>query len=498
MRGLQFRLHLTHLRWKIHRQNARRFQSSSTSKSQRNVEDKPKDADSDEGAMVRRLSQMTETALETGGKSARQAVNEAQFDEQLRRRLQDRIASANIRSEHPSAYAKVEAPTSAGPGAQEIAGSRAWSGTETVDDTARRMLEDSHKQVPSIRVRNPPTRAQISKASIGSRIESAIDQSTTYTALKESGMTPEEKEQFLKEQRARFQPGARDIPATLSGLASLANERIEYAIARGQFKNLPRGKPLENDHNASSPFIDTTEYLMNKMIKKQDIVPPWIEKQKEVTTAVGRFRARLRSDWKRHAARVIASYGGSLSQQIRRAEEFAAAELSQMSKSQMSEEHCLDKMSQISPSGQLKSSGNKNFNPRLLEEENTVKNPNSASGIPFRDVTWEATESAFHQLSIKSLNSLTRSYNLMAPRTAQRPYYNLERELKACYVDVAPLIAEEIRQRAFAPKRTSLLESISSSHYGKPGISSTSLPASGVSGFRWRDLWRDIWATKSS
>ena len=65
---------------------------------------------------------------------------------------------------------------------------------------------------------------------------------------------------------------------------------------------------------------------MNKIIQKQDIVPPWIEKQQELVKAANVFRSRLRADWKRHAARVIASKGGSLESQVRRAEVYAAAE----------------------------------------------------------------------------------------------------------------------------------------------------------------------------
>jgi Domain of unknown function (DUF1992) len=442
----------------------RRIQSSSDEQAKHRPEvDTP-----DDGAMARRLSEMTESALETGGKSARRAVEEAHFDESLRQRLQDRIASASLRSEHPSAFARVEAPPEARKDALEIAGA-AWSGTETVEETSRRMLESSRKRAPSVPVRSLP--ARVRNASPGTRIENAVGQSAAYAALKESGMSAEEKEQFLKEQRERFQPGARDIPSTLSGLASLANERIEEAIARGQFKNLPRGRPQEVDHNSSSPFIDTTEYLMNKMIKRQDIVPPWIEKQKELSTAARRFRTRLRSDWKRHAARVIASHGGSLSQQMRRAEEFAAAE----------------------PSLTPKANAPGHMTPSLQAETPTTKR--NLSSAVFRDSAWETAERAFHELSIKSLNSLTRTYNLMAPPAAQRPYYSLQRELKTCYADVAPLVGEEIRQRAMFPKRRHVVEGMSPSG---DSASAAPLPAPSVSEFRWKDVWRDMWMAKGS
>jgi hypothetical protein len=429
----------------------------------------------DEGAMTRRLSEMTETALETG-KSARQTVEDAGFDENLRRRLQDRIASAGIRSEYPSAFTEVEAPSAARRDAREIAGARPWSGTESVEESSRRMLEDSHRRPPPL-ARSLPITARIPKVLPGSRIENAMDQSANYAALKESGMSAEEKEQFLKEQRERFQPGARDIPSTLSGLASLANERIEEAMARGLFKGIPRGRPQDVDHNSSSPFIDTTEYLMNKMLKRQELVPPWIDKQNELSTAVRRFRARLRSDWKRHAARVIASQGGNLSQQMRRAEDFAAAELALTSATNApQEQRSSDQVTPISSSGQLPVGRAPDVEP--LEQAPYIPNPNQTV---FRDPVWETTERAFHELSVKSLNDLTRTYNLMAPRSAQRPYHSLQRELKACFADVAPLVGEEIRHRAASPRRTAVVERAT---------------AQGVSEFRWKDVWKDIWTAK--
>ena len=150
-----------------------------------------------------------------------------------------------------------------------------------------------------------------------------------YAASQQEDMSEKQREEFRKELKSRFQPGARPMPTTLQGLTSLANERIEDAIARGQFKNIQRGKGVntERDYNANSPFLDTTEYFMNKIIQKQEIVPPWIEKQQELVKSLHIFRGRMRNDWKRHAARSIASRGGTLQQQLERAQAFALAEV---------------------------------------------------------------------------------------------------------------------------------------------------------------------------
>ena len=49
-------------------------------------------------------------------------------------------------------------------------------------------------------------------------------------------MSDEERDKLRQELKDRFTPGARAMPNSIRGLAALANERIEDAIARGQFK----------------------------------------------------------------------------------------------------------------------------------------------------------------------------------------------------------------------------------------------------------------------
>ena len=308
-------------------------------KSIRNASDSaspPEDGQSGEdekGAMSRRLAQMSEEGLEAGGRSAIKAVEEAGFSEDLKRELEEKIANASFRSEHASAFAEVDMPAGAGRGTRDIAAAKPWTGTESVEDAALRMLTDAHKpmrvapRVPGIR--GPPSKIDTgrpkSRAANGTRIANARDKTSYYSYLKDPGMSEQERTQLREEMKQRFQPSSR-APASVQGLANLANQRIEDAIARGQFKNLPRGKKIERDHNASSPFIDTTEYFMNKIIQKQEIVPPWIEKQQEVVSTVTKFRSRLRADWRRHVARSIASRGGGLEKQMMLAEEYAFAE----------------------------------------------------------------------------------------------------------------------------------------------------------------------------
>lgn len=148
-----------------------------------------------------------------------------------------------------------------------------WTGEEAHEDTVLRMLVDKHKPLrgggggvnmdlrPAPKIRRS---AQL-------RLAYARDQSTEYSITKGIILSDEEKAQQTNLFKERFLPEGRPV-ASINAIASLADQRIEEARARGQFKNLPRGKPLERDHNADSPFLNTTEYFLNRIIKKQEIV----------------------------------------------------------------------------------------------------------------------------------------------------------------------------------------------------------------------------------
>jgi hypothetical protein len=364
------------------------------------------------------------------------------------------------------------------------------------------MLDDSHKRLrgPRIPIKIPLPRPTPKKnLSPGARLANARDRTSVYAFSQQQDLSESEREKFRKELKERFTPSARPMPTTLQGLTSLANERIEDAIARGQFKNIPRGKGknTETDYNANSPFLDTTEYFMNKIIQRQEIVPPWIEKQQELAKAVGSFRGRLRNDWKRHASRVIASKGGTVEEQCRRAEAFAAAEgrwnplAGRGSASEGGtdaavatvtvEEKVVVREGEAAPEVvatviTVTESIAKEAPPTQSDAAESAAVPPTSSptstpseddtttplppppppnapriGHPFRDPSWTSLESAYHTLAIAELNSLTRSYNLMAPKIAQKPYFTLERELNRMYADVAPEVAGEIRRRAGRP-----------------------------------------------
>jgi hypothetical protein len=214
---------------------------------------------------------------------------------------------------------------------------------------------------------------------------------------------------------------------------------------------------------------------MNKMIQRQEIVPPWIEKQQELVKTANVFRARLRNDWKRHAARTIASRGGSLQEQMKLADRYAEAEKVHNPKKRAVEQIAVPvnatddpvmvNIIQEAPS-EVQGIGDSPIQVSIETKDGEVafSDPNTNSEAPqaptatplpapFRIPSWEMSELSYLQLAVANLNSLSRSYNLMAPQLAQKPYFSLDRELKSCYADIAPQLSAAIKDRAAKPTK---------------------------------------------
>lgn len=125
--------------------------------------------------------------------------------------------------------------------------------------------------------------------------------------------------------------------------------------------------------------------------------------------------------------------------------------------------------------------------------------PRTPLAAPFRIPSWEAAEASYLNLAVTNLNSLTRSYNLMAPELAKKPYFSLERELKSCYADVAPQLSEAIKERATRPAKDlvekightpgSVLERFASD---KANIYDSKKPLYG-----WKEFWSDLWEKRA-
>jgi hypothetical protein len=222
--------------------------------------------------MTSRLQQATEDALLTGGRAGRRAIEDAGFSEELKAKLLDKVAGVKFHQDHAAALSHAgvtsRIPDSAGLGTRAMATGEAWTGQESTEDAVLRMLDDARKPLaPGLRGKSkPPVPAPVDMRlrreigmSPGRRVAGARDKAQAYAGMgvKDKGLNEEEREAMRREFKERFAPAARAMPNTVTGLAALANERIEDAIARGQFKNIPRGKGVERDKRADNPFIDT-------------------------------------------------------------------------------------------------------------------------------------------------------------------------------------------------------------------------------------------------
>ncbi|KAI8979491.1 hypothetical protein BDF20DRAFT_787447, partial [Mycotypha africana] len=94
-------------------------------------------------------------------------------------------------------------------------------------------------------------------------------------------------------------------PRSIEELGVLSDARIRAARAKGEFDNLPgRGKPLKEDPLINNPFVDRTEYFLNRIIQRNGAAPPWVIMQQEVDTEVSSLRSQLNSALKRCANEV--------------------------------------------------------------------------------------------------------------------------------------------------------------------------------------------------
>lgn len=118
---------------------------------------------------------------------------------------------------------------------------------------------------------------------------------------------------------------------------------------------------------------------------------------------------------------------------------------------------------------------------------------------PFRIQAWEKAEMSYLILAIANLNNITRSYNLMAPDLAKKPYFSLDRELKACYADVAPELAETIKERAARPAKQ-LVEIIGHKPGGimeRFGADSVRIYETRKPFYGFKEFWKDLWAKEA-
>ena len=207
------------------------------------------ETETEDGAMHRRLQSLAESAQPLRDDPKVGPTSTITDTDLLK--LQDRVSQATFQQSYPRAQAQHHLPPSADKLTRDIAADTPWTGEELTNDAVLRMLTDVHKPlkmpVPKPTLSSLPLKAAVPKKNLPAmtgcgRVLAAKEASQGYSLLKE-----------------KLSPGFRAMPATIEGLASLAEERIQDARSRGEFKNLPgRGKPAPKDHLNESPYLDRT------------------------------------------------------------------------------------------------------------------------------------------------------------------------------------------------------------------------------------------------
>ncbi|KAK6974601.1 DUF1992 domain-containing protein [Favolaschia claudopus] len=182
-------------------------------------------------------------------------------------------------------------------------------------------------------------------------------------------------------------------PVSVKGWTSLVEDRIERASRAGFFTTIKgQGKPLTRTVEESNPFIAREEFLMNRIMKRNGAVPPWVQLQTELESSLSTFRALLLEGWTRHAVRELTFDGV-----------------------------------------------NANADPAALKA--------------FRDPRWARREASYHAAALAEVNERVGRYNVLAPYAVRRPLYTLEMELASVYERAAEDVAREVAERAVTTRK---------------------------------------------
>ena len=92
-------------------QQSTQAQAAATEETRKHQEDNGKASSEEQrGRMSEQLAQLTEEAIEQGGRGARKAVEEAGFSEELKKQLEARIKDSTFKSENAAALAYANLP----------------------------------------------------------------------------------------------------------------------------------------------------------------------------------------------------------------------------------------------------------------------------------------------------------------------------------------------------------------------------------------------------
>ncbi|KAH3671629.1 hypothetical protein OGAPHI_000334 [Ogataea philodendri] len=347
------------------------------------------------GAMKRRLEQLAEDARPIAGDDRAGTVPDAlPVDLPGLRAKLDRIQDQNFEHQYQREIGLTKLPTYAGKQEREIAAAPVWTGKESVYDASLRMLNDKYKTVSKQNTKQRLHRAR----------EGAIDYQLDKVSEKKQKKDAED-DGFSELYRERLLGPAVFVSDTFAAVdnsvRSLADQRIMEAQRRGDFKNLPRGKALESEYRNTNAYLDRTEYHLNNILKRQEAIPPWIEKQGSVDVQIRQFRSQLDSDWTSKAVHIVC-----------------------------------DRYPMGSDSDKI----------QLMERYAQAEKDGGTSHSKLRSREWEQHHGEYLKTKLRVLNDSIRGYNLQAPLASQKLYLIQEKELEKCYQRCADKLVGSLKR----------------------------------------------------
>lgn len=288
--------------------------------------------------------------------------------------------------------------------ARETAMSRPWTGEEHFTDTSLRMILDGVKAGQNTRINAANNIGFTSRTSIvndspgisrksiktQNRLAAAQDKVLDYRMEKqEKQLEDKEASEFRALYAEKFTP-----IGSFEKLRSIADVRIEESMRRGGFDSVKSLRGKKNQSPQPSLYVDRTEHHLNDILVRQNISPPWIDKQGSVNKEIESLRRDMI---------------------IRFQKELIIA---------------LDSGSHIPENFEGFKDGKETLHTNLVRS--TFEK-------------WKATYKPFAEHRIESLNSSLRSYNLQAPLSTQKLYLLIDKEFQRVLekTDLKQLIKDE-------------------------------------------------------
>ncbi len=393
------------------RHNSTKANTTANIKAKTNVNGSAKDdEESGGGYMKRRLQQLAEDATPTSADPLAGHIEDAiPYNKiELHSRLDEIVNNpSNFQYNHQQAIGISKLPTGASKHVRDIAMSKPWQGVESHYDASLRMLNESIKPLRVKKSNGRSTNTIITPPKpVRSRIHDAREGSLDYKLAKMSQAKVKDKKggdeeddgwgEMYRERLLGPSMLLNDSFASVdNSIKSLADQKIMDAQRRGEFENIKRGKPLDKGYGAmENMFIDRTEFHLNEILKKQDALPPWIERQGGSELLIQRFRQELDKSWVSWAPNHI-----------------------------------------------------KDVHPNVTDDTLIEKMGEYASlGGTLRSKEWVKAKKPYWEAQLRDLNDTIRGYNLQAPLASQKLYLQLDKELNACYKRTASLLVPALKR----------------------------------------------------